>query len=330
MAEGLYFPAPEGGGDEISIYSSIDAQIVGPLVAGFQSIHPDIAVRYDDLLTGEVAARVISETDHGSETADLAISSAMDLQVKLANDGYALPLALDLPDNLPPWAAWRDTAFALTLEPAVIAYHRPSFPDGPPESRAALLDWVHAQGQGRIGSYDITRAGVGFLFLMRDQEHFADIWRLVAAMGEAGLVTYPTSREVIEAVATGELALGYNILGSYALGRAESLPDLGIALPRDFIVAVSRVAIVPRAARNPAGGAAFLQYLLSPAGQAVMAAHLHLPPLVPDGAGDTPAARLILEAGERLRPVPVSPGLLAYNDQSRRNRFLSLWYNALE
>lgn len=330
MAEVLYFPAPAGNGTEISIYSSIDAQIVGPLVAGFQALHPDIAVRYDDLLTGEVAARVVSETDYAGETADLAISSAMDLQVKLANDGYALPVALDLPDALPPWAAWRDTAFALTLEPAVIAYHRPSFPDGPPDSRAALLDWVNAAGQGRIGSYDITRAGVGFLFLMRDQEHFADIWRLVEAMGDAGLVTYPTSREVIEAVATGELALGYNILGSYAAGRSESLPDLGIALPRDFIVAVSRVAIVPRAARNPEGGAAFLQYLLSPGGQAIMAAHLHLPPLVPSGAEDTRAARLILDAGDRLRPVPVSPGLLAYNDQSRRTRFLSYWANALE
>jgi iron(III) transport system substrate-binding protein len=81
-------------------------------------------------------------------TADFVFSSAMDLQMKLANDGYALAVVPDAARDWPDGRNWQDTAYALTFEPAVLVYHRPQFPDGPPQSRLALMDWLRVGPAG--------------------------------------------------------------------------------------------------------------------------------------------------------------------------------------
>lgn len=331
-AEVFLFEAPSGtAARELVIYSSLDARLARPMIEGFQARYPDVAVRYEDLLTGAIAARVVGETDGSGRTADFVFSSAMDLSVKLANDGYAR--AVDVPEaaDWPRWANWRDMAFALTFEPAVLVYHRPSFPDGPPDTRLRLMEWLRTggPGPGRVGTYDIERSAVGYLFLARDQEHFADVWSLVRAMGAAGLEIYPTSQDIIDRVADGRLMLGYNILGSYAADQARSRPDLGLVLPRDYTVVISRVALVPRAARSPDLGAAFLSFLMSAPGQTVLAEKLRLPAVSLEVSEENSARAMQAALGDQLRPVSVSPGLLVYLDQAKRRRILSKWADAL-
>lgn len=331
-ADVVVFPAPETGAGatrELVIYSSLDSPLARPLVEAFQRQAPDVAVRYEELLTGEIAERVMAETDGGRPSADLVFSSAMDLTVKLANDGYAREVAVQGAESWPDWATWSDRVFALTFEPAVIVYHRPSFPDGPPDTRAALIDWLETAPQASIGTYDIAASAVGYLFLVRDQEHFADLWPLVQAMGRAGVQTFRTSQEVIDRVNSGALKLGYNVLGSYAADQAARMPDLGLVLPRDYVVVVSRVALVPRAAASPGLGEDFLSFLLSREGQTVLAERLRLPAISLEVAGKDSAAAMQETLGARLRPVPVSPGLLAYLDAASRARVLERWREAL-
>ena len=329
-ADVVVFPAPGAENRVLVVYSSLDSPLAQPLIEAFQRTHRDVTVRYEDLLTGEIAARVMQETDAGLPTADLIFSSAMDVTVKLANDGYAREARVSNAAAWPPWAEWRSMVFALTFEPAVIVYHRPSFPDGPPDTRAALIDWLETAPKGSIGTYDIARSAVGYLFLMRDMEHFADLWPLVRAMGRAGVQTFPTSQDVIERVNAGTLLLGYNVLGSYAADQALRLPDLGLVLPQDYVVVVSRVALVPKAAGSPDLGEAFLQFLMSREGQTVLAERLRLPAVSLEVAGKDSAAAMQEALGAKLRPVAVSPGLLAYLDTASRARVLAQWNAALE
>ena len=328
-AQAGIFPASDGSTAELVIYSSLDERLAEPLIAAFQAENPGIAVRYEDLLTAEIAARVVAETDAGGVTADFVFSSAMDMQVKLANDGYAQPARVAQSAGWPRWANWRDTAYAMTFEPAVLVYHKPSFPDGPPQTHLELMQWLRTATPGRIGTYDIERSAVGYLFLARDQEHFADIWSLVRAMGAAGVQVFPTSQDIIDRVARGELALGYNILGSYAADQARRYPDLGLVLPGDYTVVVSRVALVPRAARSPDLGARFLSFLMSRSGQTVLAQELRLPAVSLEVSDANSARAMQAALGDQLRPVSVSPGLLVYLDQAKRRRLVRLWHRAL-
>lgn len=332
MADATYYPAPGDNMQELVIYSTLDSRLASTLIAAFQASHPDVAVSYEDLLASEIAARVIAETDAGQPSADFLFSSGMDLQLKLANDGYGQEVSVAMARNWPAWAKWQDTAFALTFEPAVLVYHKPSFPAGPPQSRLELLDWLAKAPDrltGRIGTYDIEKSAVGYLFAARDAEHFPDIWSLLRAMGIAGLQTFPTSQDIIDRVADGRLVLGYNILGSYAAEEARLAPDIGFVLLRDYTVVVSRVAMVPRAAASPELGRAFLAFLMSAEGQTLLSEKLRLPSVSLEVSGAGSGAAMQAALGDQLRPVPVSPGVLVYLDQAKRQRLLRLWREAL-
>ncbi len=332
VAETTQYPAPSPSAQQMVIYSTLDSRLASPLIWAFQASHPDVAVRYEDLLASEIAARVIAETNAGHPSADFLFSSGMDLQLKLANDGYGQEVAVPEGRDWPAWAKWQDTAFALTFEPAVLVYHKPSFPAGPPQSRLELLDWLATAPDtltGRIGTYDIERSAVGYLFVARDAEHFPDIWSLLRAMGKAGMQTFPTSQDIIDRVADGRLVLGYNILGSYAAEQARLAPDIGFVLLRDYTVVVSRVAMVPRATPSPDLGSRFLAFLMSAEGQTLLSEKLRLPSVSLEVSGAGSGAAMQAALGDQLRPVPVSPGVLVYLDQAKRQRLLRLWREVL-
>ncbi len=332
---GTSFPAKSvsAGAPTLLIYSSLDEAIALPLIEAFQDANPEVAIDYEELQTRDIYERIIQETDDAGVTADFAFSSAMDLQVKLVNDGYAAQLELAASASLPSWAIWRDAAFGVTFEPAVIVYHKPSFAGSePPRTRAALGSLLKERADslyGRIGTYDIERSGLGLFFLARDREHNRDIWSLVRAMGATGVKLYSNSSAILERVADGRFALGYNILGSYAESWAVRNPDLGIILPADYTVVMSRIGLVPEAARAPQLGARFLAYLISLEGQRVLARAARLPALHPELEGPNTVSELRHQYGTRLRPVPVGPGLLVYLDQVKRERLIREWNKAL-
>lgn len=316
----------------LEIYSSLDTALARPLLDAFHRHHPALSLRYESLLTGDIHQRVVQETDATGATADFVFSSAMDLQVKLANDGYAAevppPEGLDWPD----WADWRQSVYALSFEPAVFAYHKPSFAQRPvPSSRRDLVTWLQEQpaGSGLIGTYDPRLSGVGYLFMARDQEIYADIWQVVEAMGRAGLQQFPTSGALLERVADGRIALGYNLLGSYTSDWAARYPDLGLLVPKDFTVVVSRVGLVPLAARNREAGEAFLHFLMSDEGQDLLSHGLRLSAVSLGVGGQNSATPLAALEGTRLKPLAVSAGLLSYLDQATRDKLLSRWDAAL-
>ncbi|MDO1583687.1 ABC transporter substrate-binding protein [Rhizobium oryzicola] len=333
--EAVFFPAVSGRQDAsvLQVYSSLDEPLAAPMIKAFQAANPEVAVRYEDMLTGEIYDRIVRETDSGQKTADFAFSSAMDLQVKLANDGYAQPSRLALSARWPGWANWRDTAYALTFEPAVFVYHKPSFQaETPPSTRAEFVQYLQAKGEsifGRIGTYDIERSGVGFLFMSRDQEQFDDIWTVVRAMGVAGVKLYSTSQAILERVADGRFVMGYNILGSYAAAWASTHPTIGITLPRDYTVVMSRIGLVPQAAASPELGRRYLEFFMSREGQTILARQLQIPAVNPDVAEGNTATTMREMLGGQLKPVPVSPGLMVYLDQVKRSRLIAHWNRVL-
>lgn len=336
VAQVTLYPALSGDAEarRIVVYSSLDEPLARPMIEAFRQANPDLAVHYEDMQTADIHDRIVRETDAGGPTADIAFSSAMDLQVKLANDGYAQRSDLALGAAWPRWANWRDMAYALTFEPAVFVYHKPSFAGTrPPETRGEFIDYLRANARGvsgRIGTYDIERSGVGFMFFSRDQEHYAGVWDVVRAMGEAGVKLYSTTSAIVERVADGRFVLGYNILGSYAAKWASLNPDLGIMLPKDYTVVTSRIGLVPKAAASPDLGRRYLEFFMSAEGQTVMARELMIAALNPNVPGDNTSVAMRAALGDQLRPVPVSLGLMVYLDQAKRARLIERWNDALQ
>lgn len=328
--------APKNGTpafDTLVIYSTLDEDVSISLIDAFQEATPNLAVQFEEMQSLDIYERVIRETDAGIPTADFVLSSAMDLQVKLVNDGYAQPVSVDSNLDWPFWASWQKSAFGLTFESLIIVYHKPTFQDLPlPSNREQLIQLLLNEEEslfGRIATYDIERSGAGFLFLARDEEHNPDIWKLVSAFGASGVKLYESSSSILERVADGRFALGYNILGSYAETWAAKNPDLGIIYPADYTVVLSRIGLVPDAAPNATLGTKFLRFLMSKNGQTIMARDVKLPAVSPEVEHGNTATALRDKFGPQLRPIPIGPGLVVYLDQAKRARFFGKWNDAL-
>ena len=90
----------------------------------------------------------------------------------------------------------------------------------------------------------------------------------------------------MEGVIQGEQTIGYGVFGSYAHVRARRVPDLGVVMPSDYTLILSRVAFVTAKARRPNAARLFLDYLLSQRGQTIIAGRADLYAMRHDVSGE--------------------------------------------
>lgn len=313
----------EGGGRPLVIAGTTDAAQFAPLIEDYRAAHAGQGVVYLELDTGELQERFLAGSLQPKP--DLLVSSAIDLQVKLANDGLALAHESAFTRALPSWARWRNEVFGFTFEPAVIVYNPDLVPEAP-RSRSAwvqLLDRNPERFRGKVATYDIVKSGVGHLLAAQDAQVSSLFWRVASALGGAGAQLLCCTGEMIDKVERGELAMAYNALGSYALARRAAGARIGVVTPSDYTLVLSRVMLIPRSAPHPELARAFVDYTLSPRGQAVVAGAAGLGAILGEGPGT--AAAIAEQARGPLQPITIGPWLLAFLDQQRRSRFLQSW-----
>ncbi len=109
---------------KVVIYSALDTKAAQPLIKDFNALYPNIKVEYSDLNSTELYNRFIAESASGQGSADVMWSSAMDLQVKLVDEGQALTYLSPEASKLPGWAVYKNQAYGTTYEPAVFIYNK--------------------------------------------------------------------------------------------------------------------------------------------------------------------------------------------------------------
>lgn len=308
------------------IHSTTDIGVFAPVMLDFLADRPNLRIAYEQWGSNDLATMSERSCVSGSADADLIISSAVDLQVQLVNNGCATAHRSPATDALPQSRNWRNEIFGVTEEPAVLIYNTELVaPEEVPQSRFDLIDLLRPADSrfvGRVATYDIEASGLGYLFAFMDSLQANTFGRLLEAFGRSGAVATCCSAELIDAVADGRYLIAYNVLGSYALGRAEKDPRIGVRAPSDYTLVLSRAALIPKYAANVAAAGAFIDFLLSSPGQAALArARLVV------RIGGTDGADFDLPGGgpSSLRPIALSPILLAGMDQHKRRIFLNQW-----
>jgi iron(III) transport system substrate-binding protein len=330
---GGVYPAKGRQREFLTIYSTTDTNVFRHVILDYQQTRPGVTVRYLDIEAGRLYERYLREAGEGRPQADVLLSSAMDLQVKLVNDGFAMPHISETAMALPSWARWRNEAFGFTFEPAIMAFNRKAMQGKRvPQTRAELVDAIRADPafwRGRIGTYDVSRSSVGYLLAAQDFRSSSDFGALVESFAESEVVIEEHTSTLLERIQSGRLVAGYNLLGSYARAQPGIEKSLALVYPRDHTLVLSRTAIIARNAPHPELAHDFLEYLLSPRGQRVLASRSSLPPI--RGDADTASDRLGVDPSEIgiLRPIPLGPGLLVYLDQHKRRRILESWRGVL-
>jgi iron(III) transport system substrate-binding protein len=313
---------------KLVIYGATDSKAAQPLIKDFNALYPGISVEYNDMNSTEVYNRYISEVAAGGATADALWSSAMDLQIKLASTGYALAYRSVEAGKLPAWAVWKDMAYGTTFEPAAIVYNKRLVLESEvPKTHAEFAKLIQQpKFKDKVTSYDIEKSGVGFMFMTQDAVDYPQFPALQQAFGNARLRVQSSTGTMLERISSGENLIGYNVLGSYALVRAKTDPSLGVVLPKDYTLIMSRVHFISKSAKNVNAAKLWTDYLLSQRGQTVIANESKLFAIRADVKGETTSTELIEMVGEKnIKPIPVSPAVLDYLVPAKRMAFLKNW-----
>jgi len=307
------FPALEASHTHLHIQSSTDLAIFKPVITDYQTLHPTVEITFEETSSQHI------DPSH-STPPDLIISTGMDLQTRLVNAGHALSWRSPHTAALPAWAHWRQQLFAIGYEPVVIVYNRQHLPaEYVPRTRQQLLRLLRAPGvplKGKVGTYDAEHSGVGYLLVTQDSETGSIARALLDALGDNDVHLAANANDLLDRLGSGELTLAYNLPGSYVRARIAQGAPLAMVLPEDGPLALLRTALIPHDTRNVNAAGQFLDYLLSPRGQHVLASATHLTPLACEPAGP---------AGQSLRPIVLGPGLLVYLDPLKRRQFLNAW-----
>jgi two-component system, OmpR family, sensor histidine kinase TctE len=270
----------------------------------------------------------------GNSGADLIVSSASDLQVKLINDGYSQPYESSVTQGLPDWANWRDEAFGFTFEPAVIVYNRDLVPESEvPRSRDGLIRLIRENGarySRRVATYDAVTSGIGYLFATQDSVLFSQYWQLMVTLGTAEARLACCTADILEMIERGEVLIAYNMLGSYARARLVAGARIGIVLPEDYTLVMSRVAIIPKRSGRVDLAGRFIDYLLSRRGQDIIANESALFALRQDIQGEATSTGVRAATNGPVIPITLSPALLVFLDKSKRENFLRQWRLAFQ
>jgi iron(III) transport system substrate-binding protein len=300
-----------GSTKPLRILSSTDTSFFAPVIQGYQAINPEVNIEY--LVTS--TANLDELFRKSPENFDIVVSSAMDLQLKLVNDGYGAKI--DGIDH-PSWAQWRQSLFAFTIEPAAIVINKAAFKGRDiPKTRHDLIQELRSRPQffeGKLGTYDVRQSGLGYLFATQDARASETYWRLMEVMGRIGTNLYCCSGDMIDDLTSGKIAVAYNVLGSYADARAQKDGQIEVILPADFPTTMMRTALVSKDAPNGVGAAGFMQHLLRTQSSNPEDRDGRLPPLM-------------LAPGQQT--ITIEPALMTYLDRLKRQTFIKEWERAI-
>jgi len=273
----------------LKIISTTDVGFFASIITSFQAENPALSVDYITVSTAELMRA------HRSEMTQV----------------------------LPDWARWRDHVFALTQEPAAIVINKAAFAGlDIPQSRQELISVLRDHPdrfRDRVGTYDLRISGVGYLFATQDARMSEVFWRLAEVMGALGIHLYCCSSEMIDDVASGRIAVAYNVLGSYAWVRSDVQEKIAIIQPHDFTTVMLRTALIPAASAQPDLAGLFVDHLIRVTWTGTPPGNARFPQIEP----------LILRKDAALRPIRLRPGLLVYLDRLKRAAFLRAWESAI-
>jgi len=303
----------------LHILSNTDLDYFAPLIHAFQKRQKSVKVIYTVASSTQLYKAIYDD----AEKFDLVISSAMDLQVKLVNDGLSLSHRSDQTDNMPAWARWRNNLFAFTQEPAVLVASKKGIGQFKvPRNRQELISLLRDNPEhftGKIGTYDIRQSGAGYLFATQDARQSDAFWRLAEVVGSLKPKLYCCSADMLSELESGEIAFAYNVVGSYASANFGESSNAFIVPLSDYTHFMLRTALIPSSASNAELGGQFIDFLVDKNARTLIKDQAGLPPI--DGEA--------LSQHQYFRPISLGPGLLVYLDRIKRKHFLEQWSSAM-
>ena len=270
VAFGAAADTPSG---TINFYSSMQLDVVEPIIAAFEAAHPGVSV--DLLYSGsvELEQRIFAEIEAGSLRADVIWAANPALFLNLKEAGWlaahetehadAIPEALRDPDNM--WFAGRVHNMGIGYNTNLVT------PENVPTDWAAFLEWGP---QAALASplHSGTNFNMMGAFVQSD-----DIgWEWFEQARAAGVQVVRGTGDVTRGLVAGEFAVIKGIDYIMAAQAADGAP-VAFTFTTDGVLSLPSPIAIGAGAANPDAAAAFMDFILSAEGQQVLVDQFFLP-----------------------------------------------------
>lgn len=265
----------------VTVYTAGPADLIENLAAGFQAA---TGTRVDvfQATTGQVMARL--EAEAASPVADIVISASADTARAFDAKGMLQPHgaanAATVPDFLKAetWVAQGVAALAIAWNPASGTPRPTDWADLAAEPFKDLVTMPDPASSG--SAYELLSA------LSASPDYG---WDLFEKLGANGMIVPGANAQAMNPVLQGAKAAVFGAVDYIAFNRQAAGESLEVIVPASGTVIAPRPMMILATAPNPDGARAFIDYVLSDAGQAMVAAVNLMP-----ARADVPASRPLI------------------------------------
>ncbi|HEX4261975.1 MAG TPA: ABC transporter substrate-binding protein [Acetobacteraceae bacterium] len=296
------------------LYTSQPDRVAAGTVAAFNRVHPGIRVQVFRSGTTSVMNRLEAEFLAGRPKPDvLLIADAMSMQALKAQGRLAAYPGADVA-GLPAQAVDpQRTYFGTKLITTGFMVNKAA-----PLRPARWTDLLRPPAKGSIVLPSPLYSGAAMITVGALAQNATLGPDYLARLAANGATAVQGNGQVLTAVAGGQDFFGIGV-DFMAINAARKGSPLTFVFPADGATAVTEPVAILATARNPESGRAFVDFLLSPDGQALAARQGFLPAR----AGTAPPPGFPPPASIRLMPVDIAR-VLADSDALKR-RFAALF-----
>ena len=264
------FAGPVRADQKLFVYTSMKESMIGELAKVFAKAHPDIKMDYQSAGAGKLMAKIAAERESGKILADVLWTSEVPDFYQMKSQGLLLPFipaAAKAVRN--PFPDYDGSFTAVRLGTLGIAYNT-RFVKDPPK---AWSDLQTPQFKGAFGIANPALSGTAFMSVAVLTRAFG--WEFIEHLRANGAKMGQGSGQVVDDTASGDLAASLAV-DYITLDKMEKGATLGLAYPPEMLVIPSPAAIFKQSP-NVEAAKLFIEFLLSPEGQAIIAANGTLP-----------------------------------------------------
>ncbi|MCJ4874641.1 ABC transporter substrate-binding protein [Klebsiella variicola] len=275
----------------LTVYTAGPGSLAKSLASGFEQ-QTGVKVTVFQATTGKVMARL--EAEQANPQADVLISASWDTAEDLHQRGWLLPFASANADQVPANLKSADY-IAQAVSALGIVWNSKSGTPEPKEWR----DLTQPAFKDKVTTPDPALSGASLDLLIGLQNSMGDqAWQLFDDLKKNGMVVSGPNAQAVTPVMQGAKAAVFGAVDYVSYGNIQQGESLKVIFPASGTVIAPRPMMILKTSQHADDAKAFIDYVLSPEGQARVADAWLMP-----ARRDVAAKRPLLDA---LKVLPTT------------------------
>ncbi|WP_313128228.1 ABC transporter substrate-binding protein [Pseudescherichia vulneris] len=248
----------------LTVYTAGPGSLAKGLAAGYEK-KTGVKVDIFQATTGKVMARL--EAEQANPQADILISASWDTAEDLHNRGWLLPYQSQNAEKVPANLKTSDYV-AQGISALGIVWNSKS---GTPEPKE-WQDLTSADFKDKVTTPDPALSGASLDLLIGLQNGMGDeAWKLFEQLKQNGMVVSGPNAQAVTPVMQGAKAAVFGAVDYVSYGNIAQGESLKVIFPASGTVIAPRPMMILKTTQHAVDAKAFIDYVLSPEGQALVA-----------------------------------------------------------